>query len=164
MLLPRQNGIPRKASYLRPILRYIFWLFAASLPFPSHWRCLQQQHFHPLVPIFLFVSTLILPLFVFVFGNPFYYLPTFSSFSFSFPRRNSGPGSLSRLSSPLPATVRALIFIARRLQPFLPLSTPALSSLVDSHRITLYSYPGLPGIIRKYWAGSTTYATLLTYF
>ena len=42
------------------------------------------------------------------------------------PTRNSDPASHSRLFSPLPATVRAFIFIARRFQPF--------SSLVDSHR------------------------------
>ena len=42
------------------------------------------------------------------------------------PTRNSDPGSHSRLFSPLPATVRAFIFVARRFQPF--------SSLVNSHR------------------------------
>ena len=55
-----------------------------------------------------------------------YYLRSFS-FSFSAPRRTSDPGSLSRLFSPLPTAVHALILIARRRQP--------LSSLVDSHRI-----------------------------
>ena len=39
------------------------------------------------------------------------------------PTRNSDPGSHSRLFSPLPATVRAFFFIARRFQPFLPSST-----------------------------------------
>ena len=52
-------------------------------------------------------------------------LSSHSSFSFSLPNRNSDPVvSLSRLFSPLPTTVRASIFIARRLQLF--------SFLVDS--------------------------------
>ena len=41
------------------------------------------------------------------------------------PRRKSDRGSHNRLSSPLPTTVRAFIFIAgRRPQPLLPSSTP----------------------------------------
>ena len=43
--------------------------------------------------------------------NIFYYRRTFHS-SLSLPRRNSGPGSPSRLFSPLPTTVRAFTFIA----------------------------------------------------
>ena len=43
--------------------------------------------------------------------------------SFSLPRCNSDSGSLRRLFSPLPTTVRAFIFIARRVQHFLPSST-----------------------------------------
>ena len=39
------------------------------------------------------------------------------------PTRNSDLGSHSRLFYPLPATVRAFVFIARRFQPFLPSST-----------------------------------------
>ena len=39
------------------------------------------------------------------------------------PDVNSDPGSLSRLFSPLPTTVRAFMFIARRLQLSLPSST-----------------------------------------
>ena len=45
------------------------------------------------------------------------------SFSFSLSRYNSNPGSLKRLFSPLPTTVRAFVFIARLLQPFFPSST-----------------------------------------
>ena len=44
-------------------------------------------------------------------------------FSSSFPRRDSDPGSLKAgLFSPLPTTVHAFYFIARRLQLFLPAS------------------------------------------
>ena len=49
------------------------------------------------------------------------------SFSFSLPSRNSDPGLLSRLFSPLPNYDTRLHFYRD--------STPALSSLVDSHRI-----------------------------
>ena len=46
------------------------------------------------------------------------------SFSFSLPRRNSDHSrSKSRLFCPLPTTVRAFVFIARRVQLFLPSST-----------------------------------------
>ena len=47
-----------------------------------------------------------------------------SPFSFCFPlrRRNSDPGSLSRLFFPLPIAEVALYFFARRLQLFLPAS------------------------------------------
>ena len=45
------------------------------------------------------------------------------SLSFSLSRRNSDPGSPRRLFSPFRTTARALIFIARRLQLFLPSST-----------------------------------------
>ena len=47
-------------------------------------------------------------------SSPFFSLP---------PSRNSDPGPHSRLVSPLPATVRALHFIARRFQLVLPSST-----------------------------------------
>ena len=43
----------------------------------------------------------------------------FFPFSCSLPRRNSDPGSLIRLFSPLPTTVHAFVFIATRLGPFL---------------------------------------------
>ena len=61
------------------------------------------------------------------FARAFYYLRIlfFSSspcVSYS-SRRNSDPGSLNRLFSLLPTMVRAFVFIARRLQPFIPLST-----------------------------------------
>ena len=56
-----------------------------------------------------------------VFAHPFY---NFRTFPFSFvPRRNSDLGSLSRLFSPLPTTVRAYIFIAGTVWLFLPSST-----------------------------------------
>ena len=47
----------------------------------------------------------------------------FALLSLSLHSRNSDPGSQSRLFSPLPTTVRAFIFIARRVQHFLPSST-----------------------------------------
>ena len=56
----------------------------------------------------------------------FLLLPSSSHLSFLLllPGRNSDPGSLmSRFFSPLPTTIRAFIFIARTLQPFLPSST-----------------------------------------
>ena len=60
--------------------------------------------------------------------NFFFIIPSISyvrtfSFSFSLPRRNSYPGSLRRLSSPLPTKVRAFILVARRLQAFFHSST-----------------------------------------
>ena len=60
-------------------------------------------------------------LFYFCFAHRFYLLV--SSFSFSLSRRNSDPGSLSRLSPPLPTTVRAFVLIAGRSRLFLSLST-----------------------------------------
>ena len=58
------------------------------------------------------------------------------SFSLVLPRRNTDPGSQSRLFSPLPTTVGAFIFIAR---------TSAFSYLlVDSHRIVLDARVFLP--------------------
>ena len=47
----------------------------------------------------------------------------FALLSLSLHSRNSDPGSQSRLFSPLPTTVLAFIFIARRVQHFLPSST-----------------------------------------
>ena len=62
---------------------------------------------------------------VFSFFFPSHFLSP--PFFFSLPSRgNSDPGSLIRLSPPLPTTVRALhFFIARRVQLFLPLSSRA---------------------------------------
>ena len=51
------------------------------------------------------------------------------------PSSNSDPGSHSGPSFPLPTTVRAFIFIARRIQHFLPSSTRVelyLPTLLDT--------------------------------
>ena len=62
------------------------------------------------------------------FAPPFSYLGTFP-FSFSLSRRNSDPGSLvSRLFSPLPATVCVCVRFSRD-------KIPVISSLVNSHRV-----------------------------
>ena len=63
--------------------------------------------------------------YAFVFAHPVRYLRTFHISSFSVPRRNSDPGLQSRRFSPLPTTVRAFLFIARRVQRSLPSPTPA---------------------------------------
>ena len=54
------------------------------------------------------------------------------SFPFALPTRSSDPASLSRLFSPVPTTVRALVFFPRRLQSFLP-----SSSRIESRTIQL---------------------------
>ena len=64
-------------------------------------------------------------LFMYFFAHPMYYLRIFY-LSFSLPRRNSDPGSLSKHFSPLPTMVHTFVFIAIKI--------PALSSLVDSRR------------------------------
>ena len=74
---------------------------------------------------YLEIETLITSTRNFFFAHPrltphLYYLRTFP---FSLPRRNSDPGSRSRLFFPLPRTARAFVFITRILQPFLPSST-----------------------------------------
>ena len=56
------------------------------------------------------------------FAYPIYCLCKLSSY-FSVSGRNSDSGSLGRLFSPLATTVCAFMFIARRLQPFLPSSS-----------------------------------------
>ena len=71
-------------------------------------------------------------LFFVFFAHAIYYLRSFS-FSFSLPRRNLDPGSLSRLFSPL----RAFVFIARRGQPFFPPSTRVeLTLSINGSRIS----------------------------
>ena len=59
-------------------------------------------------------------MYIYIFSIPFI---IFALLSLSLHSRNSDPGSQSRLFSPLPTTVRAFIFIARRVQHFLPSST-----------------------------------------
>ena len=66
-------------------------------------------------------------------GSVFFaYIPPvmFPFFPPFLPKRNSDPGSESRLFSLFPATVGVSIVIARRLQPFLPSST-RMALLVD---------------------------------
>ena len=60
-------------------------------------------------------------------AHPFHILSSRFFFFFPLPRRSPDLGSLSRFPPPFPATVLAFIFIARRI--------PAISSLMDSHRI-----------------------------
>ena len=63
--------------------------------------------------VIFFLLTFLLPISYF---HPFFLSPSYSS-------HTSDPGSQRRFSSPLPTTVRAFVFIARRLAPFLPSST-----------------------------------------
>ena len=62
-------------------------------------------------------------------AHVFFFLIPFMIFAFpcSLPRRNSDPGSHSRLFSPLPSTVRALHFYRE--------NSLAVASLVDPRRI-----------------------------
>ena len=85
---------------------FIIWIADPILPV---WFCNSKIR---LIFGFGYTATTRLP-------HPIYYLCIFS-FSFSLPRRNSDPGSLSRLFSPLPTMLRAFILIAIRHQPFLP--------------------------------------------
>ena len=62
------------------------------------------------------------PFLVYCLAHPTHYICNMHV-SFSLPRCYSDPGSLSRLVSPLPTTMRAFVFIASTLQPFLPSST-----------------------------------------
>ena len=58
-------------------------------------------------------------------GNVFFFCSSHllsSLFLLQLPRHDSVPGSHSRPCSPLPTTVRAYVFIARRVQHFLPSS------------------------------------------
>ena len=64
----------------------------------------------------------------FVLASSIIFTDMYVSVPFSFPRRNSDPGSLSRLFSPLQTTaIHAFIFIARRIQPFL--ASPTINSI-----------------------------------
>ena len=92
-----------------------------------------------------FLQKVALPRFTVLFLKliPSYDIRIFPS-SFSLPRRNSDPRSLSRLFYPLPTTVRAFIFIARRFQKFI-LSSARIefvftrNSPNGSHYFTTYS-------------------------
>ena len=73
----------------------------------------------------LSASTSIVPVYIYKYILFFFLIPfiIFAHLLSLLPTRNSDPGSHSRLFYPLPATVRAFIFIASRFQPFLPSST-----------------------------------------
>ena len=74
------------------------------------------------------------------------------------PSRNSDPGWHSRLFSPLPITVRALHFIARMCQLFLPSSTRVDFKLTACTKATISC---CPVVARKasFWSKWPFYAT-----
>ena len=75
---------------------------------------------------------------VFFFEHPFYYLRTsFSFLLFELPpyTRNSDPGSLSRLFSPVPTTVYAPPFYRDMTR------SSTLFYLIDSHRVSIRVHP-----------------------
>ena len=106
---------PYQRSSLLPRQRKLQQKFSTALDYDGTWYTLRQE-----CASHVSMCTLCFVVYFFLFFHAIYYPRTALALR---PSSKSDPGSHSGPSSPLPTTVRAFVFIAKRLQHFLPPST-----------------------------------------